>query len=102
MDLDCSGLAPIEGALHHNPGSIAPHDAVAQGYARGVAQLGVDFIQMTEVQGIDVRGGRVHGVKTRKGYIATDDVLSAVPGFFKLVSVTSVASIGQQYAAYRH
>ena len=57
---------------------------------------------MTEVQGIDVRGGQVHGVKTRKGYIATDDVLSAVPGFFKLVSVTSVASIGQQYAAYRH
>lgn len=81
MDLDCSGQAPIEGALYHNPGSVARHDAVAWGYARGAARLGVDIIQMTEVQGIDVRSGKVHGVQTSKGYIETKKVLSAVAGF---------------------
>lgn len=81
MDLDCSGHAPIQGALYHNPGSVARHDAVAWGYARGAARLGVDIIQMTEVQDIDVRDGKVHGVQTNKGYISTGKVLSAVAGF---------------------
>jgi sarcosine oxidase subunit beta len=81
MDLDCSGHAPIKGALYHNPGSVARHDAVAWGYARAAANLGVDIIQMTEVQDIDVRNGKVHGVQTSKGYISTGKVLSAVAGF---------------------
>lgn len=81
MDLDCSGVAPIEGALFHTPGSVARHDAVAWGYARGAASYGVDIIQMTAVEDIDVRDGKVHGVQTSKGYISTGKVLSAVAGF---------------------
>ena len=81
LDLDCGGHAPIFGALYHRPGSIARHDAVAWGYARGAAKYGVDIIQQTKVHGIDVKGGKVQGVQTSKGYISTHSVLSAVSGF---------------------
>ncbi len=81
LDLSCSGKAPIQGALYHEPGSIARHDAVAWGYARGADSMGVEIFQNTEVQSIDVRDGKVHGVQTNRGYIATGKVLSAVAGF---------------------
>jgi len=81
LDLSCSGKAPIVGALYHAPGSVARHDAVAWGYARGADRLGVEIFQNTEVTGIDVKGGQVVGVNTNKGYIATNNVLSAVAGF---------------------
>ena len=81
IDLDCSGQAPIAGALYHAPGAVARHDAVAWGYARGAARLGVEIIQMTEVQDIDIKNNKVQGVQTSKGYISTEKVLSAVAGF---------------------
>ncbi len=81
LDISCSGKAPIQGALYHEPGSIARHDAVAWGYARGADSQGVEIFQNTEVQSIDVRDGKVHGVQTSRGYIATGKVLSAVAGF---------------------
>ncbi|MEZ0331127.1 MAG: FAD-dependent oxidoreductase [Methylophilaceae bacterium] len=81
LDISCSGKAPIQGALYHEPGSIARHDAVAWGYARGADSQGVEIFQNTEVQSIDVRDGKVHGVQTNRGYIATGKVLSAVAGF---------------------
>ena len=37
--------------------------------------------EMTEVTGIDTKGGKVVGVNTSKGYISTNRVLSAVAGF---------------------
>ena len=81
LDISCSGQAPILGALYHAPGSVARHDAVAWGYARGADQRGVDIFQSTEVTGIDVQGGKVKGVQTNRGYISTNKVLSAVAGF---------------------
>ncbi|MDR2874675.1 MAG: FAD-dependent oxidoreductase [Methylobacillus sp.] len=81
LDISCSGQAPIHGALYHAPGSVARHDAVAWGYARGADQRGVEIYQNTEVTGIDVQGGKVRGVHTSRGYIATNKVLSAVAGF---------------------
>jgi sarcosine oxidase, subunit beta len=80
MDLDCNGHAPIMGALYHKPGSVARHDAVAWGYGRGADMRGVEIHQRTEVQGIDIEGGRVRGVKTSRGYISTPKVLCAVAG----------------------
>lgn len=80
MDLDCNGHAPIMGALYHKPGSVARHDAVAWGYGRGADMRGVEIHQRTEVQGIDIEGGRVKGVKTSRGYISTPKVLCAVAG----------------------
>ncbi|GHT92255.1 sarcosine oxidase subunit beta [Betaproteobacteria bacterium] len=80
IDLSCSGHAPILGALYHAPGSVARHDAVAWGYGRGADRRGVEIHQKTEVLGIDVQGGKVKGVQTSRGYIATPKVLCAVAG----------------------
>ncbi|MFN0317563.1 MAG: FAD-dependent oxidoreductase [Burkholderiales bacterium] len=81
IDLTCAGHAPILGALYHAPGAIARHDAVAWGYGRGADQRGVEIHQQTEVTGIDVKGGKVVGVHTTRGYVATNKVLCAVAGF---------------------
>ncbi len=81
IDLSCGGHAPILDALYHAPGAIARHDAVAWGYGRGASELGVEIHQQTEVTGIEVVAGKVRGVKTTRGTIRTDKVLSAVAGF---------------------
>jgi sarcosine oxidase subunit beta len=81
IDLSCGGHAPILGALYHAPGAIARHDAVAWGYGRGASQRGVEIHQQTEVTGIELVGGKVRGVRTTRGTIRTDKVLSAVAGF---------------------
>ncbi len=80
MDLSCAGHAPVLGALFHKPGAIARHDAVAWGYGRGADQRGVEIHQRTAVTDIDVKGGRVVGVQTTRGPIATGKVLCAVAG----------------------
>lgn len=81
IDITCGGYAPILGALYHAPGAIARHDAVAWGYGRGADMRGVEIHQRTEVQGIDVRDGKVKGVQTNRGYISTNKILCAVAGF---------------------
>ncbi len=80
IDITCNGHAPILGALYHAPGSIARHDAVAWGYARGAYQRGVDIFQNTEVLAIKTEHDKVVGVETSRGFIATNKVLSAVAG----------------------
>ena len=80
IDLSCGGHAPILGALYHAPGAIARHDAVAWGYGRGADRRGVEIHQKTEVLGIDIEDGRVIGVSTNRGHIATPKVLCAVAG----------------------
>jgi sarcosine oxidase subunit beta len=81
LDLTCGGHAPILGALYHAPGAIARHDAVAWGYGRAADRRGVEIHQQTEVTGIEVRGGKVAGVRTSRGTISTPKVLCAVAGF---------------------
>jgi len=81
IDITCGGHAPILGALYHAPGAIARHDAVAWGYGRGADRRGVEIHQQTEVTGIDLRGGKVVGVRTVRGTISTPKVLCAVAGF---------------------
>jgi sarcosine oxidase subunit beta len=72
---------------------VARHDAVAWGYGRGADQRGVEIHQQTEVLGIDVQAGKVKGVQTSRGYIATNKVLCAVAGstprILKMVDVKS-------------
>src|SRR6202046_2015115 len=81
IDMTCGGHAPILGALFHAPGAIARHDAVAWGDGRGAERRGVEIHQQTEVTGIRLQGGRVVGVDTTRGSIATSKVLCAVAGF---------------------
>jgi sarcosine oxidase subunit beta len=76
---------PIMGALYHPPGGIIRHDAVVWGYARGADRAGIEIHPYTEVTGIQRSGGRVTGVRTNRGDIACDTVVSATAGWSTLV-----------------
>src|SRR5437868_2189616 len=56
MDLSCGGhQPPVVGALYHPPGAIARHDAVAWAYARSADRRGVEILQQTRVNDVEVR-----------------------------------------------
>ncbi len=86
LNLDRGARFPILGALHHRPGAIARHDAVAWGYAIAAARRGVEIHQRTEVTGILTDRGRVTGVETTRGRIACGRVLQAVAGSSPLLA----------------
>jgi sarcosine oxidase subunit beta len=77
---------PILGALYHPPGGIVRHDAVNWAYARAADAAGVQIHQQTQVFGIDVTDGRVTGVTTNRGPIATPVVVNCTAGWASLVS----------------
>ncbi|MBN2606789.1 MAG: FAD-dependent oxidoreductase [Thiotrichales bacterium] len=80
MDMTCNGQHPVMGALYHAPGSVARHDAVAWGYARGAQMRGVEIHQKTRVMDIKTKGGKVVGVETDRGFVEAKKVISAVAG----------------------
>lgn len=80
MDMSCNGQHPVMGALYHAPGSVARHDAVAWGYARGAQQRGVEIHQKTKVTDIKTKGGKVVGVETDRGFVEAKKVISMVAG----------------------
>src|SRR6266480_7691229 len=86
LDVGAGARYPVLGALWHPPGGIIRHDAVVWGYARGADALGVHIHQNTEVTGIDVADGRIRGVRTSRGDIATRTVLNATAGWSTLIS----------------
>jgi sarcosine oxidase subunit beta len=71
---------PILAGLNQPRGGSARHDAVAWGYARAASALGVDIIQNCEVTGFRIEGGKVQGVETSLGPIASGRVGLAVAG----------------------
>lgn len=77
---------PILGALYHPPGGIVRHDAVVWGYARAADAHGVHIHHNTEVTGIEVADGRVRGVQTSRGRIATEAVVNCTAGWASLVA----------------
>jgi len=81
MDTSTATRYPILGALYHPPGGTIRHDAVNWGYARGADARGVHIHQGTEVTGIDVAGGRVTGVQTSQGRIASPIVVNCTAGW---------------------
>ncbi len=86
IDVSPAARYPVLGALYHPPGGIIRHDAVVWGYARGASALGVHIHQNTEVTGIDVADGKVRGVRTSAGVIATRAVLNATAGWATLIA----------------
>jgi sarcosine oxidase subunit beta len=86
LDLSDHPRYPVLAALYHPPGGVIRHDAVVWGYARGADQQGVHIHQKTEVTGIDVKGGKVVGVRTNQGAIKTGTVLNATAGWATLIS----------------
>ncbi len=85
LDLSQEVTWPILGALYHPPGGIIRHDAVVWGLARGADRQGVEIHPYTEVTGIQRENGRVTGVRTTRGDIACDTVVSATAGWSTLV-----------------
>jgi sarcosine oxidase subunit beta len=71
---------PVLGGVSQPRAGSARHDAVAWGYARGAAALGVDIIQNCEVLDFLIEGGRVRGVNTSLGPMRSERVGMAVAG----------------------
>ena len=86
LDVSDHPRYPIHGALWHPPGGIVRHDAVVWGYARAAAALGVHIHQETEVVGIDLADGKVSGVQTTQGAMATPVVVNCTAGWSSLVA----------------
>lgn len=86
IDVSSRPRYPILGALWHPPGGIVRHDAVVWGYARAAGARGVHIHQGTEVIGIDIAAGRVTGVETTAGPIATPVVVNCTAGWASLVA----------------
>lgn len=77
---------PVLGALWQARGGTARHDAVAWGYARAAAEMGVDIIQRCEVTGVDVVNGAVTGLQTSKGSVKAKKVAMVVAGHSGVVA----------------
>jgi sarcosine oxidase subunit beta len=85
MNLAQDATWPVMGALYHPPGGIIRHDAVVWGYARGADRRGVEIHPYTEVTGIERDNGHVTGVRTNRGEIKCDTVVSCAAGWSTLI-----------------
>ncbi|MER3410547.1 MAG: sarcosine oxidase subunit beta [Thermoleophilia bacterium] len=85
LNLSSDVTWPIMGALYHPPGGIIRHDAVVWGFARGADHGGVEIHPYTEVTGIERQDGRVVGVRTTRGDIQCDTVVSCTAGWSSLI-----------------
>jgi sarcosine oxidase subunit beta len=86
LDLSDFPRYPILAALYHPPGGIIRHDAVVWAYAHQADALGAHIHQQIQVTGIQVAQGRVVGVETSRGPIATGTVLNATAGWCTTVA----------------
>ncbi len=67
----------VGGAAYEPDGGYVDPVATTQAYAARARELGARILVETEVVGISARGGKVAGVRTGKGEIATSMVLNA-------------------------
>ena len=81
--VDAAKLAPgldvdgVVGATFCQKDGIADPNGVTMGFAKAAQARGVEIMRETEVTGIDVRGGRIAGVRTSRGAISTHIVVNA-------------------------
>ena len=80
LDLNVPRRFPIVGGMLQRRGGTVRHDAVAWGYARAAAALGVHIIEDCEVSGVRTAAGAASGVETSRGYVAADRIVFAVAG----------------------
>jgi sarcosine oxidase subunit beta len=86
LDVSARQHQPILAGLYHPPGGIIRHDAVVWGYARGADRQGIEIHPHTEVTAIQTNNGRVEGVVTNRGPIATRTVVNATAGWCSAVA----------------
>lgn len=80
IDLERPQRFPVVGGLLQPRGGTVRHDAVAWGYARAAAALGVDIIEDCEVTGVRTAAGLATGVETSRGYVQAERIVFAVAG----------------------
>jgi len=87
LDVSSAARFPVLGGLIQRRGGTARHDAVAWGYARAAASLGVDIIQNCEVRGFitDSTGG-VCGVDTTRGTLRAGRIGIAAAGHSSVIA----------------
>ncbi len=90
---------PVLGAALQKRGGVARHDAVAWGYARAAAALGVDIIERCEVTAITrAANGRVTGVETTRGPIGAKKIaISAAAHSSVLLAMAGIRSPMESY-----
>ncbi len=72
---------PVMGALYHPPGGIIRHDAVVWAYCKEAEKLGVEVHNLTTVEDVSIKNGKITGVKTNRGQVSCGKLLSAVAGW---------------------
>jgi heterotetrameric sarcosine oxidase beta subunit len=80
LDLEGPQRYPIVGGLLQRRGGTVRHDAVAWGYARAAAAMGVDIIEDCEVTGVRTAAGLATGVETTRGHVKAEQIVFAVAG----------------------
>jgi len=86
LDLSSGARFPVLGGSIQRRGGTARHDAVAWGYARAAAGLGVDIIQNCEVQGFLTDSRGVCGVRTSRGLIRAERIGIAAAGHSSVIA----------------
>lgn len=89
---------PVLGAALQRRGGTARHDAVAWAYARAASALGVDICEGCEVTGIRVEAGRLVGLETSKGPIATETAALVAAGHSSVLA--AMAGIALPIVSY--
>ncbi|MBI2469571.1 MAG: FAD-dependent oxidoreductase [Candidatus Rokubacteria bacterium] len=77
---------PVAGGVGHARDAIVHHDAVVWAYGETARRLGVEVRQNAEVSGIEVRRGRVEGVRLGSDRIAATRVVNAAGAWAGQVS----------------
>ncbi len=80
--LNVEGLA---GATFCARDGIVDPNGVTVGFAKAAARAGAEIVRETDVTGISVRAGRIEGVSTTKGDIATPIVVNAAGPYARIV-----------------
>lgn len=80
LNVTASRRFPIVGGLLQRRGGSVRHDAVAWGYARAAAALGVDIIENCTVLGVHSTNGVATGLETSRGTVRAERIVFAVAG----------------------
>jgi sarcosine oxidase subunit beta len=86
LDVSSAARFPVLGGLIQRRGGTARHDAVAWGYARAAASLGVDIIQNCEVRGFITNSTGVCGVDTTRGTLRAGRMGIAAAGHSSVIA----------------